>query len=552
MWLIQAVTAAAVMVGVLVVIHEAGHFVVARLFGIGTPVFSIGIGPRIFGFRFWQTDFRISLLPIGGYVQMAGSDPFGDADPDLHVDPETDFMSKPVWQRLLVMLAGPAANLVLPFVLFTAVLMLGEPQLEASVGAVLPGTTAEEIGLRPGDRIVDAAGMPVANWMELMRVLDDHPSSAVDMTVDRAGAARRITWPAGSIALTPDGRVDTERMGFFQARRTPAVGVSDTSSPAWLSGLRVGDWVESVDGTPTQTYDELRAALTPTREHRLSVTRDGETMELALRPDVDWSAAPSEVHPDAWGIVPLGVFVGAVVDDSAASAAGVEAGDRLVEIDGTPIQSWSDVLGLVAATVEGTEVDAEGQLGRPLQLGLVRAGSKLTLEFRPQVIRELVVGDVNFRPVMGVQQFPGVWASGPQTIKHYGLAEAAPRAFEEGTYVLRQTLKVLGNLIMFETKPKEAIGGPVEIARTAAAAWSEGLFTFARVMGMISFSLGIVNLLPIPVLDGGQIVFYALEGVRGRPLPLILRERIQMVGVLFLAATMVMVIVMDLSRWYEG
>ena len=126
MTLLTYILAGLVMISFVVVIHEFGHFIVARAFGIGTPVFSVGMGPRLFGFMWKDTDFRVSALPLGGYVQMAGADPFGEEDANSWVDPEEDFMKKPVWQRLLVMLAGPAMNIGLPFVVFTGVFMLGD------------------------------------------------------------------------------------------------------------------------------------------------------------------------------------------------------------------------------------------------------------------------------------------------------------------------------------------------------------------------------------------------------------------------------------------
>ncbi|MBW1879720.1 MAG: site-2 protease family protein, partial [Deltaproteobacteria bacterium] len=132
------ILAGLVMLSVLVIIHEFGHFVVARLFRVGVPVFSVGMGPRVGGFRWKGTDYRLSALPIGGYVQLAGADPFGEEDPDAYVDPAEDFMQKPVWQRFLVMLAGPAANLALPLLILSAILMAGEQRPDTVIGMVLP------------------------------------------------------------------------------------------------------------------------------------------------------------------------------------------------------------------------------------------------------------------------------------------------------------------------------------------------------------------------------------------------------------------------------
>ena len=146
--IVAKLAAGLVMLSVLVVVHEFGHFVVARIFGVGVPVFSVGMGPRLFGFHYGGTDYRVSALPVGGYVQMSGADPFGEQDVAQDVPEDEDFMRKPVWQRLIIMLAGPGVNIALPFVLFTVLLMMGRPDWNSRVGAVLPGTPAEEAGFQ--------------------------------------------------------------------------------------------------------------------------------------------------------------------------------------------------------------------------------------------------------------------------------------------------------------------------------------------------------------------------------------------------------------------
>ncbi len=572
LWLV----AGAVMVGVLVIVHEAGHWVVAKLFGVGTPVFSIGFGPRIFGFRLWDTDFRVSVLPVGGYVRMAGADPFGEelADEEV-VEPEQDFMAKPVWQRFLIMLAGPAANLILPFVLFSGVLMMGEPQPDAVVGHVRPGSLADERGLQPGDRVVQLDDTPIDNWRELMLAMTS-VEGPFALSVVRDDDQLTVQFPEWE----PDrlGR-RIEGVGLSHNSPSSTVGVTDPRSPAWTAGLRSGDRVVSVDGGDVYTYTELLSALTPDQAHTLEVERweapEGEAVagiddlpakrEVTLKPDSAYEPPDHEVYRNPWGVVPVSIFVGHVEDDSAADVAGVRRGDRLVAIDGSVVRTWEDVLEYVGRTTEGMDVHADPPraagcvtadrkvFGQPLQLSLIRAGEPLTLTFSPTVTQETRPdGTVDYRPIMGVSQFAGSYDGGAETVKYYGVFEAAGRAGEEGRQVLETTVNSLGNLLTGRTPLEKSVGGPVEIFRSAGYAAEQGIFQFARMMGIISFSLGIVNLLPIPVLDGGQILFYAIEGIRGRPLPLVLRERIQMVGVLFLASLMVVVFVLDIGRLLEG
>ena len=451
------IVSGAVMVGVLVIVHEAGHYVVARLFGVGTPVFSIGMGPRIFGFRFWETDFRISLLPIGGYVRMAGADAFGEEYADDSAVPDEDFMRKPVWQRFLVMLAGPAANIILPFLLFTAVRMAGMPQPDPVVGYVEPGSVAEELGLQEEDEVVSVAGQPVTNWNMFLRQLIRSEQDDVPVSLVRQGQPVDVTIPVGSI------REEERSLGMYAERLSSRIGVSDRTSPAWKAGLRPGDYITEVDGQEVLTLLEARRVLEarPGR-HALKIQRqitEGETqdwlgrmrpkvsiqkLEIPLELDPTWSPEPSDTLTDAYGLLTSQVFVGRVRKESAADKAGVRPGDRLLSIDGTTIDSWDSVVGLVAATVDGLELEKEvsrssgcmGEdpeiFGRPLKLVVVRDGEPLTLEFRPKVERFAQPPEVTYRPIMGVEAYPNWSSDAPEHPEYLGLGAAVPLAVEEG------------------------------------------------------------------------------------------------------------------------
>lgn len=542
------------MLCILVVVHETGHFLVAKLFRVGVPVYSIGMGPRLFGFRWRGTDYRVSALPIGGYVRMAGADPFGEEDPDAVVDPDQDFMKKPVWQRLLIMVAGPAFNLMLPFVLFTAVMMAGEPQADPSIGTVLPGTPAEQAGLRPGDVVKAVNGEPVDVFIEINDVLEADPEGPVEMVVARDGAERAVRLPLETVPLTPEGFVDFEKLGIQSSRMSTRIGIADPTAPAYRAGLRTGDAIVAVDGRAVDTWEQLRDALAAGDRHEVDVvhpTEAGELEEkkLVLEADPAWSPPAWETHPDRFGVLPIVLFVGSVSPDSRAAEAGVREDDRLLAVDGQPVRTWVDLIHLVAATAEEPK---EGVEPRKLALSLVRDGQVHELSFAPAMVREVVGGEPRYRPVMGIGRYPDAFIPGPQINKYYSFPEAAGRAVEETGMLFRQTVGVLGNLVTRELKVQESLGGPIEIFRMAGQAAERGIYFYLRMIGMISISLGVINLLPVPVLDGGQILFYAIEGIRGRPLSVALRERIQMVGVLALIALMLMVFVFDVNRWLNS
>ncbi|MCB9688497.1 MAG: RIP metalloprotease RseP [Alphaproteobacteria bacterium] len=543
-----------VMVCVLVVVHEAGHYLAAKAFGIGAPVFSIGIGPPLLRLFHWRgTDFVVSGLPIGGYVKLAGADPFGEEDPDTFVDPSQDFMRRPVWQRFIVMLAGPLMNLVLPYVLLTAVFMTGEPQADNSVGTVIPDTPAARAGIRPGDRVVSVDGQPVEVWNDLLRELDDKVGQPFVLGLERGAAHLDVTLPADAVRLDMDGLTDTEALGVFSSRRSPRIGVSDIDSPAWIAGLRPGDGIVAVDGQPVDSWEEMIAALTPDREHLVKRARavEGglEHSEVTLKP-TGWVAPRPERDPNPWGLVHASVFVGTVLEGSAAAEAGFQVGDRILEMDGQTIDSWTKVLALGWATTDG--VTEQNAVAREITVVLHRAGQTITLHLVPKVQREFFNGVVRYRPIMGVRQYSQTYVNGPQIKKFYPITQAVGRAVEETNLVFGKTFGVLEGLLLGQVKVSEGLGGPVAIFQVAGDSAKEGVFAFVRMMAMISVSLGIVNLLPVPVLDGGQITVYGIEAIRGRPLPLRIRERIQMAGFLVLTAVFLMVTVLDVQRLFQG
>jgi len=309
----------------------------------------------------------------------------------------------------------------------------------------------------------------------------------------------------------------------------------------------------AVDGVEVSTWAELMGALGGD-EHVLHYKRVGETGSVAesdvtLVAPLHWVPRPNDPMSNRWGLVPAMLHVGQVGGESPALAAGVLPDDRILAVDGTYLTEWAHLTALVKATAQEY---APGVAPRMLDLVVVRDGEVINHRFAPRMEREIILGEVRYRPIMGIHQYPDAFVDGPRVQVYYGPLDATSRAVEETGYLFSQTMNILGKLLTGEIKAQESLGGPVEIFRMAGEGARRGIFSYVRLIGTISISLGILNLLPVPVLDGGHIFFYLVEAIRGRPLSLVLRERLQMVGVLALVLLMLLVTANDLTAWITG
>ena len=424
--LLSNVVAFVFALGVIIFVHEAGHLVVAKLFGTRVLTFSLGFGKRLWGFQRGETDYRVSLVPLGGYVRLGGEEPGEVSD-----DPR-EFLNKPRWQRILVYLAGPSMNIVLSILLIAVLFMIGiqVPMLknvEPVVGLVEAGSRAEEAGILPGDRVVAVDGEPVQSWEQVQFALMTAPEQPVALEIERREA-----------------RFDVE------------------VTPRMVEKYEFGD-----------------AGLAPQFLPRVTQ----------------------------------------VFDDSPAEAAGLEVGDELRAVAGRPV---SDSAGFVEVIQQSA--------GEAVELGVVREGRPLTLT----VVPEGEPGEGRIGIGLGILQ-------------RYGPLEAVAASVVYNIDIARQTFAVLGKIVTGGLSAR-SISGPIEIAAMSGAAARTGFRNLLYLMGLISISIAILNLLPIPLLDGGQIFILLIESVRQRDLSLPVKERIHQVGFYMIVMLMVVVLYFDLVK----
>ncbi|MGH9324583.1 MAG: RIP metalloprotease RseP [Vicinamibacteria bacterium] len=415
--------------GVLVFFHEAGHFLTAKRVGVRVNVFSLGFPPKLIARKWGETEYRVGLLPLGGYVKMAGDNPAESSG-----DP-AEFLSRSRWERLAILFAGPLANFVLAVLILTGLFMVG---VERPAGLDDPpvvrflaeGSPAALAGIKPGDRIVEIAGAPVETWTEVLDRVVVSAGETLSLVVIRD--ERRVETRLEVAIREEDG---AGYAGIFPAVQ-PQVGRLTPGFPAEQAGMRVGDVITKVNGKPIFHFAELIQAIEASAgsEIALQVLRGQETVDFRLTPRRD---------QDRW-------LIG-------------------IEFNRSVLQQYSNPIRALGAALEET--------GRFTRLTFV-------------VLGKLVTGQASVRQM-----------SGP-----IGIAQAS--------------------------------------GETARQGFKE-LFTF---MAFLSLNLAILNLLPIPLLDGGHMAIIALEGLAGRDFSLQMKERILQVGFVMLLLLMVTVIYVDLSK----
>ena len=446
----------ALALGILVFIHELGHFLFARLFGMRVDAFSIGFPPVLWRKQIGDTEWRLGAVPLGGYVKIAGmidesmDTEFVDAEPQ-----PDEFRAKPVWQRMLVISGGVLFNLVLAFVIFIGLtLWYGE-------------------------------------------------------------------------GYTPLSRVD-------------AVAVAD-SSVAYEMGLRTGDRIVSVNGVRPERFEDVFSPANLTTEpFRLTVERGGDTV-LIEGPDQLLSRIS---RAEGLGVYYMPSVVGEVVPGSPAAGAGLRPGDRLLTLGGQDVRQWPQLTGAIAAS-GGRPVAL--RYARPDSLARSGDGAPVTRESGAAVYEAVVApeeADGGYR--LGV----GVDADFGREYARYGIGEAVSAGSAMAWEQVTLYGSLFGRLFTGKENVRDSVGGPLMIAKMTKEAADQGLQSFWVIVAMLSIALAVFNVLPIPVLDGGHLVFLLYEGIMRREPSVKVRIAVQQVGLVLLLAFMVFVIFNDAVRWF--
>jgi regulator of sigma E protease len=440
----------AIIVGVLIFVHELGHFVAAKSLGIQVHRFSLGFGKPIVKFQRGETEYIVAALPLGGYVKMAGLEEEGmmgeveGGKPSQPVDPARAFDRKPLWARIIVILAGVTMNVVLAYVVYVGrAASVGLPVLATTqvdsvdVADLPPG--AEALGsIRFGDRIVRINGDTMRHWGDVMDRLMRGPDTARVEFADRAPLSLRL----GDGSPSARGRA----AGALIPLSPPRIGVVIPGLPGYRAGLKPGDLVVRAKGDTVRSWIALVQAIraSPGRALELVVQRDGALIPVTVVP---------EEHRDSAGQAVAYGQIGAEVN--------------------TPVRH--ERLALGGAVVDGWRY---------------------------------------------------TWGG------------------------IRAVLGGLGQLVLGRVSLRQSLAGPIEIASVSGQVARLGIDRFLDLLGFFSINLAVLNLLPIPVLDGGQLVFLVAEGIRRRPLSLELRLRLTQLGFVFLLGLMSLAVVNGIFKFF--
>ncbi|MBO7543225.1 site-2 protease family protein [bacterium] len=523
-----------IVLGLLVCVHEFGHFAAAKLCGVYVERFSIGFGPTILQWKGKETTYCISLIPLGGYVQMAGQSDLPDEEQkeaEKDIPPERFYSAKTVWQRLCIILAGPGMNLFFALPLAVALLCYGEKVAilpdGITVSQVIQGSPADAAGIAPGDRILKLNGEPVTTWNAFVEEIRANLYSPVTLTTSRDGKDIELS-------VTPDLNEEKGYLGLGIAMSPPAQveKIASLDSP-----LREGDVFLAIEGLPSSScsFEELSQTIRALPDTNITVTV--ANYKKSRRADESQQPEKRTVK----------LAIGKKKKCQLFDIVNVDGRARLSLRPGAPESLWS---------LEGAKILALND--RPLALsqedyfeacgiGSITACVAVAAQsgkYRRETLVTTLVSRVEYMGHAGILLKPASEMVREPFLS--ALKKSPAKAWAKVVETLR-TLKLLfaGSLKV------NNLSGPVGIARMTGAAAQRGFDVLLNFVLLITVNLGVLNLLPLPVLDGGHVVLLIAEGIRRKPLPEKFLLWYQRIGLMLLLALFALVMLNDVGRWIK-
>ena len=482
------------LLGILIFIHELGHFLVARFFGVKIEVFSLGFGPKILKYQKGDTCYCLSLLPLGGYVKMFGDNPLEEI---AESEKAKGFLYKKVYQKWLIAFAGPFMNLIFTLLAFFLIAKLGIQTLPAQLGDISKNSSAYQQGFRSGDLILSVNGRSISYYKEFDKLLKIGEELSIQLKEDK-GEIKNIQVKVQSMK-NPNPLDWRKTVGSIEGLSIRSQGLRIgivTNSKAYQEGLRTFDEIVEVNGIKLRYWRELEFLVEQNQVLSLLVKRESEEQALPFRFKNTKSLSDLGIEASV-------LYIEKVGPDTPAQRAGLLRGDRLLSIQSEEIKTWDQVLNQI-----------ENSGGKPLELSY-RSGDEIkNLSITPEPL--FVEGNIKTRYMLGIASGT-LSAFHPDVLRTRTFLESfIYSGVETGQWLAFISLGLI-RLIQGELSLR-TMGGPIAIGRMAHSSFSQGFSSFLFMMALISLNLFFLNLLPIPILDGGHILFFTIEGILGRPL----------------------------------
>lgn len=553
-----------ILLGPLVFFHELGHFAFAKAFGVKVVRFSLGFGPVLLKKKRGETEYCLSAIPLGGYVSMVGDDPDEELSEE---DKKRTLEALPYWKKLVVVIAGPFTNFLLPVIFYFLYFLLAVDRVPPPhLGTVLPNMAAAKAGLRSGDQVVSIDGKKIQSFDEFRRIITNNPGKNLSIQVNRPGSGIvnvQLT-PTLSIGKNAVGLpVRVGRVGVLLQGTLARVGITNTQSPLYQAGVRSGDRILGVtQGNktfPVRFWSDWENVLpqlqqTPLTLHILGTS---ETATNAVLSQGVIRDIPIQNPKDLNDLESGELVVAAVRADSPAARWGIMPGDRLAGArlmnENEPIEACQFPEKPAASLVEIEEVLTRAE-DKKICLAFVEPGPGIgcrqTVVLRQDKFQSVDrFGNRQISYDFGISTYRQLDA--PEDIPVSGqLGFALHESWTTSWEITSGMVLGIGYMITGEVD-RENVGSVVMIAQMAEVAAEHGWLFFLQMMALISLNLGLLNLLPIPLLDGGHVVLFTIEAIRRKKLGLKARSVITYVGLALILSLMIFGFRNDLVRCFR-
>ena len=495
----------------IVVFHEFGHYITAKKSGILVREFSIGFGPLIFGRTKGETNYCVRAIPLGGYVDLAGMDENEELE-----DPSRAFYNKNPWSKMMILFAGSFMNFILAFLIYWLIYsgygMMQKPFYSVPVVAsVMTGSPAYEVGLKRGDVLLAVDSIEMKTWDDFRFYIQTKADKEVNLKIGRDDKSLEMKITPKSHPKTLKGYIGVVADSISEA------GEVIPETTAFKAKFKQADKILKINGREMKYFAQIEDALKES---------EGKTAEILVKRDTNEITIAAHIDmPEHFGIMPPNIpIIGDVMSGLPAEKGGMLPNDRIVKINGQPIDTWGQMLRVVSLNP-----------GRELAVTVLRNEKEMVdLKVTPKL------DSVSNEGRMGISMKNAVG-------ERLGVVEGANAAFNQVIMLTTEMLKGIKKLLVGAIST-EYVQGPVGIAKVVKDQATEGFFSLLNITALISINIGLLNLFPIPGLDGGRIIFTFLEAIRRRRLSSKVEEGIHTVGIIMLLVLAVLVTYKDIIR----